>query len=518
MFGLAGEPVSPVEEMRKRKEDAGLLRAVVETAVDGILTINERGDIVTANPAIERIFGYKPEELIGRNVNILMPQPYHVEHDQYLTNYLTTEKRKIIGIGREVRGRRKNGTEFPLDLAVGETLTAQGRIFTGIVRDISERKRAEEDLRRERALLRAVVETAVDGIITINQKGLIISANPATETIFGYRASELIGRNVRMLMPSPYYEEHDQYLENYVFTGNRKIIGIGREVQGLRKNGEIFPLDLAVSETRTEDGPIFTGIVRDISERKRSEQMFLAKEFAERANAAKTEFLSRMSHELRTPLNGVIGFAEFLVDERPGALNDKQKEYLNDILNSGRHLLNLINDVLDLAKVEAGKMGFSPELFEIRQAIQEVCSVLQPLADKKSQKIHAKIRPGVNRVFLDQQKFKQVLYNLLSNAIKFTDDGGEIFISATMRKPDDLELIVRDTGIGIREEHVSRLFTEFEQLESGTSRRYEGSGLGLALTKKIVELQGGRITVESEFGEGSSFTVLLPMAKAEVIP
>ena len=497
-------------------DDSGLLRAVVETAVDGILTIDEQGFIITANPAAVSIFGYDSAELIGQNVKLLMPTPYHEEHDTYLANYLDTDRRKIIGIGREVQGRRKNGEIFPLDLAVGETHTERGRIFTGIVRDISERKRAVEDLRRERALLKAVVDNAVDGIITIDEKGYIITANPATEVIFGYASNELLGKNVRMLMPSPYFEEHDQYLRNYHKTGTRKIIGIGREVEGLRKNGEVFPLDLAVSETLTEDGRIFTGMVRDMSEKKRAEQLAREKEFAEQANAAKTEFLSRMSHELRTPLNGVLGFAEFLVDEKPGPLNEKQKEYLNDILHSGQHLLNLINDILDLAKVEAGKMEIVPETFDVDQTIREVCGIVQPMVESKAHLLTIDCSPDVRAVCLDHQKFKQVLYNLLSNAVKFTEDEGDITISAGPEGTEALRLTVKDSGIGIRPEDVDRLFAEFEQIDSSISRRYVGSGLGLALTKRLVELQGGVIEVTSEYGVGSAFTVILPYARKHI--
>lgn len=498
-------------------DEAGLLKAVVETAVDGILTIDERGTIITANPAIETIFGYSPEFLIGKNVKLLMPEPYHTGHDAYLKNYLTTDQRRIIGIGREVQGLRKSGEVFPLDLAVGETLTERGRIFTGIVRDISERKQAEEALKRERALLKAVVETAVDGIITIDEKGNVVSANPATATIFGYSPSELIGKNVRMLMPSPYVEEHDQYLHNYLTTGLPKVIGSGREVQGLRKNGEIFPLDLSVSETRTDDGRIFTGIVRDITEKKRSEQLERQKEFAERANAAKSEFLSRMSHELRTPLNGVLGFAEFLFDERPGSLNERQKEYLLDILNSGRHLLNLINDILDLAKVEAGKMEVLAEEFDLNIAIREVCAVVQPMYEKKQQELAIICSFEKSKVCLDQQKFKQILFNLVSNAVKFTEDEGRIEICADVNDGNHLKLSVKDTGIGIKPEDIERLFTEFEQIDSAISRRYVGSGLGLALTKRIVELQRGEIEVESEFGKGSTFTIKIPLDSQAVL-
>jgi len=225
----------------------------------------------------------------------------------------------------------------------------------------------------------------------------------------------------------------------------------------------------------------------------------------------KSEFLANMSHELRTPLNGIIGFSEFLVDEKPGKLNPKQKEFLNDILNSGRHLSQLINDVLDLSKVEAGKMELFPETFALSKAVGEVCSVISPMATTKRIAIRREISPALESVTLDQQKFKQVLYNLLSNAVKFTDDGGQVEIVAALHEPGQLRMEVRDTGIGIKPEDFKKLFVEFQQLDSGTARRYEGTGLGLALTKKLVEFQKGSITVASETGKGSAFTVIVPL-------
>lgn len=248
-----------------------LLRVVVETVVDGIITIDEKGIIISANPAVREIFGYDLEDLIGSDVRQLMPEPYCGEHESYLNNYASTGESKIIGIGREVKGLKKDGTPFPLELSVGETITDDGKIYTGVLRDISARKRVEDDLERERALLKAVVETAVDGILTINGDGIIGTVNHAAEMMFGYSASDLIGQNVRMLMPAPYRDEHDGYLQNYKVTGERKVIGIGREVHGLRKNGEVFPMDLAVSETKIDRGVVYTGIVRDISDRKRIE-------------------------------------------------------------------------------------------------------------------------------------------------------------------------------------------------------------------------------------------------------
>jgi signal transduction histidine kinase len=253
-----------------------------------------------------------------------------------------------------------------------------------------------------------------------------------------------------------------------------------------------------------------------IAERDRIQQALDGKNIELRnAARAKDRFLANMSHELRTPLNGIIGFSEFLVDGKPGTLNPKQKDYLEDILNSGRHLLQLINDLLDLAKVEAGKMELKVEKFLLRESIEEVCAVTELIAQKKGIRVGVYIAPELGEITLDRKMFKQVLYNLLSNAIKFTDNGGKVELFAESHDPHRFQLVVKDSGIGIKSEDFGRLFKEFEQLESQATRQQEGTGLGLALTRKIVELQGGEITVKSEIGIGSSFTVLLPLVMAE---
>jgi signal transduction histidine kinase len=253
-----------------------------------------------------------------------------------------------------------------------------------------------------------------------------------------------------------------------------------------------------------------------IAERDRIQQALDGKNIElQNAARAKDRFLANMSHELRTPLNGIIGFSEFLVDGKPGTLNPKQKDYLEDILNSGRHLLQLINDLLDLAKVEAGKMELKVEKFLLRESIEEVCAVTELIAQKKGIRVGVYIAPELGEITLDRKMFKQVLYNLLSNAIKFTDNGGKVELFAEPHDPHRFQLVVKDSGIGIKSEDFGRLFKEFEQLESQATRQQEGTGLGLALTRKIVELQGGEITVKSEIGIGSSFTVLLPLVMAE---
>jgi len=305
-------PVTTLAPGAAEHSDA-LFRAVVGAALDAIVVIDRDGRVRSVNAATERIFGYSAAELTGRNVRMLMPEPYAGEHDDYLANYLRTGEKKIIGIGREVAGRRKDGSTFPMDLSVGEAKVAGEAIFVGIIRDISERKAAEAAQRESELRLRSLLDTVPDGIVVIDDRGMIQSFSPAAERLFGYASAEIAGHNVSILMPSPYREGHDSYLDRYLRTGERRIIGIGRVVVGLRKGGETFPMELQVSEFGSAGKRFFTGFVRDLTEQqaaKRRIQDLQAELLHTSRLSVMGQMASTMAHELNQPLTAVMNYLE----------------------------------------------------------------------------------------------------------------------------------------------------------------------------------------------------------------
>lgn len=495
-------------------ERTAQLRTLLDTAVDGIIIIDDRGIVEEYSLACERLFGYRAEEVIGQNVKMLMPSPYCDEHDSYLEHYRATGERRIIGTGREVKGKRKDGAIFPMALSVGEMVQHDKRRFVGIVHDMRVRKARERVLKDREARLRAVINTVVDGVIITDAYGTIQDFNPACEKLFHYEAPEVIGRNVKMLMPPPYCEEHDTYLERYRQTDERRIIGAGREVQGRRKDGTSFPLELSVGETRQGDSPIFVGIIRDITARKRTEAALqAAKDQAEVASQAKSLFLANMSHEIRTPMNAVLGYTELLENERHLPANVRQS--IGAIKRAGTHLLELISDILDISKIEAGAEKLDNEDFRILALIEGLSEIFAVRCEQK--KLHWRVENNLDDrpVHGDQRKLRQVLINLVGNAVKFTESGE---IKLEIRQVgESYQFAVADTGPGISQEVQSRIFEPFQQAEQGLHKG--GTGLGLAIAKRQIELMGGALQLESRPGGGSRFffSVRLPPAASTIL-
>jgi PAS domain S-box-containing protein len=391
------------------------------------------------------------------------------------------------------------------------------QLYIAVQQELVGRKRLEEQFRN-------LLELAPQAIVVIDESGKILLINSETEKLFGYTREELLMQPVEILMPDRFRDKHPKHRTNYFVDPKIRPMGMGLELYGRRKDGSEFSLEIGLSPLLTETDTWVIAAIQDITDRReREKQLREAKRAAEDANQAKSQFLAAMSHELRTPLNAIIGFSEILVDQTFGPLNDKQSRQVNNILTSGRHLLQLINDILDIAKIEAGHMQLDLSQFDVGTTLRDIQAIVKTLANKKNITLTIEVESSIPRVTGDQSKFKQILHNLLSNAIKFTHEGGKVTVRAMVEKkggalPSDVKISVIDSGIGIKAEDQERIFMEFEQVDSSYARKQQGTGLGLALTRKLVELHGGRVWVESEGeGRGSTFSFQIPIVQPEVM-
>jgi polar amino acid transport system substrate-binding protein len=490
------------------------LRTLFDNVADPIVTIDDRGVIESANRATQTVFGYDPAELSGKNVSMLMPPSHH--------HALETVTGKAIGVSREAYGLRKDGTQFPLDVAVSEVVTDGHRMFIAILRDISERRKAEEALQQSRRQLMDVTANMPGAVFQMQREGgagyRFLFVSEGIRSLNGRSADEIVANPA--LMIEGIHEEDlpavTQELWNALLGGTPF-----RFTYRVSVNGAVRWLAASATTQRNDSGDLlWNGVVIDVTAARESErslqayseQLAAAVEKAEAASTAKSQFLATMSHEIRTPMNGVIGMAGLLL-ETP--LSPEQSDYAETIRSSGESLLAIINDILEFSKIEAGKLDLEYRRFDPRSVVEESLEVVAPMAHRKKLEICAPIEDSVPGGLIgDPTRLRQILLNLLSNGVKFTESG-EVTLSVSCEEYLDSETVrirfeVHDTGIGIGPAAQARLFQSFSQADSSTTRRFGGTGLGLAICKRLVELMGGEIGVHSEPGEGSTFWFAIP--------
>jgi len=522
IYQRAQEVVRANDKLRNSEEN---LAVTLNSIGDAVLTTDAEGRVTRLNPSAEQLTGWPDKEAVGRPVTeIFRILNQDTRQPAAIPVLETLAKGAMQGLANHTLLIARDGSEHPIADSCAPIRSRAGQVIGTVLvfRDVSEEYATQKALRDSATHIRTILNNIADGIITISENGIVETVNPAAERIFDYAGAEIIGRNIKMLMPEPYHSEHDGYLRHYLATGEARIVGRVREVHGRRKEGGVFPLDLKVSEMRSDDSRRFIGIVRDITERKRTEELLQqAKEKAEFANRAKDSFLATMSHEIRTPLSGLLGMLELLALT---PLDNEQKKTLQSARDSGHSLLRILSDILDWSKIEAGMLGLSVQATTIAHLLQDVANTYAHVASAKKLILQRHVDERIGKAHLvDSLRLSQILNNLVSNAIKFTHQGSVQIRAEVLEQLEGAEKIrfsVQDTGIGLDQAQKSRLFQLYTQATDNTARMYGGTGLGLAICKRLAEIMGADLDLESIPGRGSTFslTLVLPLTEIKTIP
>lgn len=488
-----------------------LFERIAEDSPDGVVLVDESGLIIFWNRTAEQLFGHPREQALGQRLDVLLLQP--TETTKGAAGAMETGYQPWPQ-SYEAVARCADGALLYVNAASRPLVDTDGAPIGEVynLADVTLPK-----MRRDAQLIesryRELLDSMPDAIVIVNDIGRIVLVNAQAEAMFGYEPHELVGASLTVLLPERYRATHGRHRERYMSHPHTRPMGRGLDLYGLRKNGEEFPVEISLSPLRTDVGTLGMSAIRDISERRRVERVLEEKNLElERANRAKDRFLATMSHELRTPLNAIIGFTGILLMRLPGPLTADQESQLGMVQSSGRHLLSLINDLLDLAKIDSGSVQMQLVPVDCSVLVDEVATTLRPSASAKGLGVTLDLPDHTVLVLADRRALQQILINLANNAIKFTERGG---VSITLREhreadQDLVTVVVSDTGIGMSAEDQAQLFQAFTQVGSPALRaRVEGSGLGLYLCRKLAELLGSRIEVSSRSGQGSRFSFTL---------
>jgi PAS domain S-box-containing protein len=494
------------KQLRDLQQSKASTEAILETAADAIIAVDALGTLELVNRSAERLFAYTRGELIGRNITFLIPAR---ESSSNLATVSLSAMHNLLKIPistGEMIGRRRDGSTFPIYLSVGVVPVEDTFRFTAIILDISPQKRVEQALQESEARYRSVVDNVKEVIFQTDVNGCWTFLNPAWAEITGYAIDASLGKP---LLDFVHPLDHQRNKELFEPLIRHEQEFCRNEIRYISKSGDFHWLEVYARPTLDVNGQVTgtSGTLTDITERRETERALqLAKEEAESASRAKGEFLANISHEIRTPMNAVIGMTSILQDTE---LTDEQHNYVETIRTSGDALLTLLNRVLDFSKIESGHMEFENEPFHLLDAIEDSLLLLAPQAFEKGLELAYLVAPATpTQLIGDKGRLRQILVNLIGNAIKFTNHGEVLVSVEASERPEHLwqfRFSVKDTGIGIPSELVSRLFKPFSQIDTSATRQFGGTGLGLAISRKLTEMMGGEMWVESNPGQGSEF-------------
>jgi PAS domain S-box-containing protein len=524
-----------ITELKLAKLEAEMFLMLAQNAKDSFVIADHNGGIEWVNPAFSQITGYSLDEVKGKKPGSFL-QGKDTDPETVKKIAISLSNKEVVDT--EILNYTKDGHPYWIRLLVTPLMHQNNNVqkFISIQRDVTDQKYYEANLKQiieqktkdlketnlrlesGRARIEAIMQHVAEGLIVIDKMGTVLNFNRGAEKIFEYNAEEVIGQNVSILMQDDVSNHHDSYINNHLVSGEKKIIGKGREVVGSTKTGKTVPLFLSITRLETDGETFFIGTTRDISQEKEEQaKLEQAIEEARKANRAKDDFLANMSHELRTPLNSILGLTNIL--KKRADFGEIENKSLETISNASDTLLKTVNDILDISKIEAGKIVFEDVVFEINHFITNIVEHVKPLSDKKSiifKSNHNEI--AKKYYFADSFRIERVLVNVLTNAIKYTEEGFVKFNSNIVEKPNGsavLTAVIEDTGIGIPADKIDTIFEKFTQSDESIERRYGGTGLGLSITKHLVHLMGGEIKVSSEENVGTKFEINIPLALAE---